>query len=127
MKNLITLLVATLFLAACTTIKDAKLDINNHEATHFNQGIDVVWAKTIEIIDASALDLVYADTRNRQIYAQAPISAFSWGENVFIEIRETEPGTSVKISSKRSLRTTVFASDWEATILDELQRSLNDN
>lgn len=75
----------------------------------------------IDIINQSELDLVYENREKGDVLAQRSISAFSWGENVFINVfKINESKTQVKISSKRTFSGNITAVSWDDFILSRL-------
>lgn len=122
------LILSFVFLAACSTIKDAEQQLGKAAEHIYNADFTVVWANALEIIDKSDLDLVYADKDKGNILAQGPINPFSWGENVYIKVsRSSTKSTIIKISSVRSSPTNITAKNWETYMVAKLNKALIDS
>jgi len=109
------------FVSGCSTIKDARNSIENSRPHIYVASFDEVWLKCIDIINQSELDLVYQNREKGDVLAQRSISAFSWGENVFINVLKiSESKTQVKISSKRAFSGNIAAVSWDEFIIAKL-------
>lgn len=114
-------IVFILFVSGCSTIKDAKNSIGNSPSHIYAASFDDVWLRCIDIINQSELDLVYENRDKGDVLAQRSISAFSWGENVFINVfKISKYKTQVKISSKRTFSGNITAESWDEFILSRL-------
>lgn len=121
MKNTIFPVIALFFLIGCSTIKDAEQKLGTAEEHVYEQIFSALWLDVIDVIEESDLDLVYADRGNGNILAQAPISAFSWGGNVYIKISKiSNARTMLKVSSVRASPTNITATNWEKYIVNKL-------
>lgn len=116
------LILAVCFLFfGCSTIKDARENVEYKTEYLYKSDFDHLWADTIKIVEDSQLDLVYQDKLQGNILAQSPISSFSWGENVFIKVYSVGGDTTgIKVSSYKSLATNITATNWEKYIIKEL-------
>lgn len=126
MIKTITLITAALFFfMGCSTIKDAEHKLATTEEHIYHVEVAVIWDSVIDIVEKSDLDLVYTDRGNGNILAQAPISAFSWGENVYIKVHAISDVKAIlKVSSVRASPTNITARDWEEYIVNELKQVL---
>lgn len=125
MKNIVLVVSTLLILIGCSTIKDAENKLVTAEEHIYDIDFPVIWSNVIDIVKKSDLDLVYADIENGNILAQAPISAFSWGENVYIKIfKVSKTVTILKVSSVRASPTNITAKNWETYIVGELDQTV---
>jgi hypothetical protein len=60
---------------------------------------DLLFDKIIEVINDSGFKLARADKSRHTILATARISWKSWGENIYIDLEESEQGTRMKFRS----------------------------
>jgi hypothetical protein len=73
------------------------------------------------VIEDVGLDLVSADRSDNVVLAQHAASAFSFGENVSVFVRDLENGqTEVEVVSKAAMSTNVLANDWSDDIFEAL-------
>ncbi|MCZ4338167.1 MULTISPECIES: hypothetical protein [Gammaproteobacteria] len=90
----------------------------------YKASLDELWDSTISIIDRSDLQLIYENKLQGDLLGQRPINAFSWGENVFINVISVTPSTScIKVSSKKSVYFNVTAKNWKEYIYDKLDEN----
>lgn len=114
-----------LVLAGCSTLKDAQDAKGTGDKQTFNKSYDVVWAKTLEVVQESKLELVAKDKESGSILAQKGMSAFSYGENVAIYVeKKGDSATMVEVVSKRALATNITARNWSSYVFEELDKKL---
>jgi hypothetical protein len=58
-----------------------------HQEFDFSK--DILFEKLIEVLQLSGFKIVYKDMHKGEIFATSPISLSSWGENIYIDINET--------------------------------------
>lgn len=129
MKRFITL-IFVIFLATfssdCTTFADAQASKGTGSSRVYDKPYDAVWNAVIETVRSSGLTLVSENKDKGSILAQGTISAFSWGENVAIFVKDVggKIKTRVEVVNKHALATNITASDWEKRILEALDKRL---
>ena len=112
-------------LAGCSTLKDAQDAKGTGVQQTYNKPYDVVWAKTVEVVQESKLELVAKDKEGGSILAQKSMSAFSYGENVAVYVeKKSDSVTVVEVVSKRALATNITARNWSSYIHEELGKKL---
>ncbi|TCV20954.1 hypothetical protein EDB71_1229 [Vibrio crassostreae] len=110
--------------SGCSTVKDARNSLTSVEGRVYKASLDELWDSTISIIDRSDLQLIYENKLQGDLLGQRPINAFSWGENVFINVISVTPSTScIKVSSKKSVYFNVTAKNWKEYIYDKLDEN----
>ncbi|HCH4058373.1 TPA: hypothetical protein ACF311_000129 [Vibrio parahaemolyticus] len=119
------IVLGVIFVTGCSTIKDSRSSINEKKKHQYSVSIETLWIDTIKIINNSDLQLVYEDKPNGNILAQTPINAFSWGENVFINLYGNQNESFIRISCKRAIATNITSTDWESFIIKKLDNKLN--
>jgi hypothetical protein len=92
----------------------------------YDKDFNTVWSAVLDVVNSSKLKLVSENRGEGQILAQRGMSALSYGENVaiFVESQGSDVKTRVEVVSKRTLSTTVFATNWEIKIFEELDVKL---
>ncbi len=124
MRQLLNLFVSfclVVFVSGCSTIKDAKDSLDESTAHYYKADFDSLWQECIDVINDSELDLVYDNKEKGDVLAQRSISAFSWGENVFVNILKLHDSkVQVKVSSKRAFSGNLTAENWDRYIHSKL-------
>lgn len=123
MKSLLAVL-SILLLAGCTTLKDARDARGTGVKKTFDKSYELVWQKSVEVIQESHLDLVSKDKEDGTILAQKGMSAFSHGENVAIFLNREGDSTIVEVVSKRAIATNITAKNWTSYIFQKLNEKL---
>jgi len=124
MKKIISVL-SILVLASCTTLKDAKEAKGTGVKQTYNKPYELVWDKTLEVVQESKLDLISKDKEAGNILAQKGMSAFSYGENVAIFLEKKGDSTTVvEVVSKRALATNITAKNWTSEVFKQLDKKL---
>lgn len=68
-------------------------------STHYDIPINLMFDKTIEVLDSTKFKLVRADKDRFEIFATSPISWQSWGENLYIDFKEEDGQTIMNFHS----------------------------
>ena len=124
MKKIISLL-SVLLLVGCSTLKDANDAKGSGVKKTYNKPYELVWNKTLEVVQESKLDLISKDKEAGSILAQKGISAFSYGENVAIFVeKKADSTTVVEVVSKRALAANITAKNWSSYLFEELDKKL---
>lgn len=112
--------------SACTTLADAQAARGTGSIKIYDKPYDVVWQAVIETVQASGLALVADNKEKGSILAQGAITAFSWGENVAIYVEDAggKIRTRVEVVNKRAYAPNITAANWEARILEALDKRL---
>jgi hypothetical protein len=114
------------FLQGCQTMADSIAARGTGDVSVFAANVDDVWQAVLDVVaERESLDLVSENRASGQILVQKGMSAMSYGENIAVFIDEEGPDrTRVEVVSKRALKTTVFAKDWEKYIIEKLDEKL---
>lgn len=56
--------------------------------------IDLSFDKLLEVIEKSKFQLLDTDESSRQILCGTSVNFWTWGENIYIQLSETEHGTT---------------------------------
>ncbi|AEV31379.1 hypothetical protein Oweho_0358 [Owenweeksia hongkongensis DSM 17368] len=67
--------------------------------TSYDIPIDLMFEKTLEVLDTTKFKLVHADKERFEIFAISPISWKSWGENLYIDFTEENGETIMNFHS----------------------------
>lgn len=125
-KMMIMSVLSTLVLSGCSTLSSVKNAQGSGLTRVYNKDFNTVWNATSEVVRMSGLSVVSDDKATGEILAEKGMSAFSYGENVAVFVKEIDklPQTQVEVVSKRVLATNVLATDWDDLILKHLDTKL---
>jgi major membrane immunogen (membrane-anchored lipoprotein) len=122
----LSLLCVTILLSGCATMADSVNAKGTGQFRLYDKDFNAVWSAVLEVVNGSKLKLISENMGEGQILAQRGMSALSYGENVavFVQRQESDEKTRVEVVSKKALSTTVFATNWETKIFEELDVKL---
>lgn len=88
--------------------------------------IDLMFEKTIEVINNSKFHLVWTDSKSFEIMANTKITFRSWGENIYISFEEANGKTKMKFCSAALFQIYAWGKNEENydTLLSEIENSL---
>jgi hypothetical protein len=98
--------------------------------TRYRQELDfskkILFEKLIEVLQASKFKLVTSDESKGYIFAISPISLFSWGENIYIDLNEADGKTTMDFCSACLFQISSYGKNKRnyQKFLDEFEKSL---
>lgn len=123
----IALLGSLFVLQGCSTLADSRAEKGTGKSREYSASFDRVWKVVPGALSELSLPMVADNKQEGYFLAQRGMSAFSYGENVaiFVEPAGATDKTRVEVVSKKTLATTVFATDWSMPILDKIGQILD--
>jgi hypothetical protein len=100
--------------------------VKYHQETTIEISPDLLFDKMKEVINDSKFKLVDSNSKEYKILAITSATLWSWGENLYIDIKPTEKGSLMKIYSSTWFQLYVWGKNEEncKVILNELEESL---
>ena len=100
--------------------------VKYHQETAVEISPDLLYDKMKEVINDSKFKLVDSNSKEYEILAITSTTLWSWGENLYIDIKPIEEGSLMKICSSTWFQLYVWGKNEEncTIILNELEESL---
>lgn len=126
MKNILVLGLVTILLGSCSTLEGTHQAKGTGTKQIYTSSHDKTWDATVCSLKAQKLTIVKESKSENYILAQNGMTAFSFGENIAVFVREISKNKNeVEIVSKRKMQTNIFAPEWSNKVLAGIQTCLN--
>jgi hypothetical protein len=122
LRRFVAMIFAVALTTGCTTLADTKKTEGSGKRITYSKTVEELWPMAIYALQDLGLDVIEENRSQGYVLAKKGISAFSYGENIAVFIKKIDNSkTSVEVSSKRVLATTVFAKDWTDDIFSKIE------
>ena len=97
-----------------------------HKEFDIDLPVDLAFEKLLEVIDDSSYKLRYSDSETHEMLATAGLTWKSWGENIYLDVRESGEGCIVDFCSVAVLGMYTWGKNEEncAQLIEKIEDSL---